>query len=85
MLMAWGIRLGPLSLLLRLLPAIKNQDDFEDRRYRVRQAIGCFCVCSAIYTFIPADLKPGQEGWKLNLVTMETAMASTIASIYGYA
>ena len=42
------------------------------------------CVCSAIYALIPKEWTREIEGWKQNLVTMETSLASGIASTYGY-
>ena len=81
--LAAAVRRGPLRFLLSLLPEIRDPADFEDRRYRVRQSVCLVSVCCAIYALIPDDARQ-QQGWKQNLVTMETSMASGIAATYGY-
>jgi len=81
--LAAGARMGPMRFLLSLLPEVRDVHDFEDRRYRVRQSVSLVSVCVAIYALIPDEHRM-QQGWKQNLVTMETSMASGIAATYGY-
>lgn len=83
-LLAAGARIGPMRGLLRLLPEVEDPRDFENRRYRVRQSMNLVSVCCAIHSLIPEELTKQQQGWKVNLVTMETSMASGIAATYGY-
>merc|ERR1712196_527752 len=66
---AAGIGIGPLGLLLQLLPHVTSRTDFENRHYRVVQSVWLVSVCCAVYTLIPDEAKK-QEGWKQNLVTM---------------
>lgn len=80
---AAGFRLGPLRALLSLLPVVRDPSDFEDRRIRVLQSVSLVSLCCGIYSAIP-DHARTQQGWKQNLVTMETSMASGIAATYGY-
>ena len=49
----------------------------------MNQSIWLVAICVAIYTLIPEESRT-QQGWKVNLVTMETSMASGIAATYGY-
>jgi hypothetical protein len=48
--------------------------------------VSLISVCAAIYSTLPTAVKKksGHEGYKHNLVTMESSMASCIASTYGY-
>ena len=80
---AAGFRLGPMRALLSLLPVVRDPSDYEDRRIRVLQSISLVSFCCGIYSAIP-DHARTQQGWKQNLVTMETSMASGIAATYGY-
>lgn len=52
------VRIGPLRRLISLLPEVRNANDFEDRRYRVRQSIGMASICCGIYALIPDELRP---------------------------
>ena len=84
-LLAQAFRIGPLQELLRNLPEIHSLADFENRHYRVQQSLWLVSLCSGIYTLIPEEtLEAANQGWKINLVTMETSMASGIAATYGY-
>jgi hypothetical protein len=78
-----GLRLGPINVLVRALPSVKSGADFENRRYRVTQSMWLVSLCVSVYTLMPPKSGP-THGWKLNLVTMETSMASGIAAAYGY-
>jgi len=83
--LAYAVRMGPLNLVLCLLPAVRSLADFENRRYRVRQSLWLVSICCSLYTLIPEEISEKQmQGWKMNLVTMETSMASGIAATYGY-
>ena len=78
-------RLGPLNHALCLLPEVHSVADFENRRYRVQQSMWLVSICCALYTLIPEEQQmAAKQGWKMNLVTMETSMASGIAATYGY-
>ena len=78
-------RLGPLNYALCLLPEVHSVVDFENRRYRVQQSMWLVSICCALYTLIPEEQQmAAKQGWKMNLVTMETSMASGIAATYGY-
>lgn len=80
-----ALRVGPVNVLIRALPAILSWTDFENRRYRVMQSMWLVSGCVSIYTLLPEEKVTGPvQGWKLNLVTMETSMASGIAASYGY-
>ena len=80
-----ALRVGPINALIRALPAILSRTDFENRRYRVMQSMWLVSGCVSIYTLLPEERVTGPaQGWKLNLVTMETSMASGIAASYGY-
>lgn len=84
-LLAVVVRLGPMHFVLTLLPAVHSRADFDNRRYRVQQSLWLVSICCSVYTFIPEELaEAGLTGWKMNLVTMETSMASGIAATYGY-
>lgn len=84
-LLAATTRIGPLNAILRSLPFIQSQEDFENRRYRVAQSMWLVSICCGIYTMIPEEYQNSpKQGWKMNLVTMETSMASGIAATYGY-
>ena len=59
---------------MRALPAILSWTDFENRRYRVMQSMWLVSGCVSIYTLLPeGEGDWAVQGWKLNLVTMETA------------
>ena len=79
-----AIRLGPLNMVLCMLPDIESRADFSNRHYRVTQSLWLVSICCALYTFIPEENQQALQGWKMNLVTMETSMASGIAATYGY-
>jgi len=83
-LLACAVRLGPLHWLLGHLPAVRSRDDYSNRHYRVTQSMWLASFCCGIYTLIPEEKKVELAGWKMNLVTMETSMASGIAATYGY-
>ena len=83
--LAAAARQGPLNWVVRYLPEVRSLDDFDDRHYRVFQSIWLVSVCCGIYTLIPEERREGpNQGWKINLVTMETSMSSGIAATYGY-
>jgi len=83
--LAGTARLGPVQFLLTFLPEVHSHSDFTNRSYRVNQSLWLVSICCSIYTLIPEDkLEAGLVGWKMNLVTMETSMASGIAATYGY-
>ena len=83
--LAAATRLGPLNLALMHLPEVHSRADFENRHYRVNQSLWLISICCSIYTLIPEEFaKQQMQGWKMNLVTMETSMASGIAATYGY-
>ena len=78
-------RIGPMNAVLCMLPEIASRADFENRAYRVCQSMWLVSVCCALYTLIPEEAQQAPlQGWKMNLVTMETSMASGIAATYGY-
>lgn len=80
-----AIRIGPMNELVRRLPPILSMTDFENRRYRVVQSMWLVSFCVAIYSILPEHVREApSQGWKLNLVTMETSMSSGIAAAYGY-
>ena len=84
-LVAAAVRLGPLNYALCMLPEIASYADFANRKFRVRQSLWLVSICCSIYTIIPEEMQQAsKEGWKMNLVTMETSMASGIAATYGY-
>jgi len=84
-LLAVAARLGPMHLMLTLLPEVHSRADFDNRQYRVQQSLWLVSICCSAYTFIPEEVAAaGLTGWKMNLVTMETSMASGIAATYGY-
>ena len=80
-----AFRLGPINEMVLRLPPILSMTDFENRRYRVVQSMWLVSICVSIYTLLPEEKRTTQlQGWKLNLVTMETSMSSGIAATYGY-
>lgn len=84
-LLAVAVRLWPMHKLLMLLPEVHSRADYDNRHYRVQQSLWLVSICCSVYTFIPEELaEAGLTGWKMNLVTMETSMASGIAATYGY-
>ena len=84
-LLAVAFRFGPICSLMALLPEVHSEADFENRHYRVQQSLWLVSICCGIYTLIPEETaRSGMIGWKMNLVTMETSMASGIAATYGY-
>ena len=84
--LAVSLRVGIMSTVLQSLPSIKSPPHFENCRFRVLQCVSLIAVCAAIYSTLPTAVqkKSGHEGYKHNLVTMESSMASCIASTYGY-
>lgn len=80
------VRVGPVhEAMRRFLPPIHSLADYENRHYRVQQSLWLVSLCSGIYTLLPAEwTSSSMQGWKMNLVTMETSMASGIAATYGY-
>ena len=84
-LLTLAFRLGPLNELLLKLPEVSSLQDFQNRQYRVNQSLWLVSLCSVIYSILPEEKKTAQMvGWKMNLVTMETSIASGIAATYGY-
>lgn len=83
---AVALRVGAMCTVIERLPMIKSPPHFENCRFRVLQCVGLISVCAAIYSTLPTAVqkKSGHEGYKHNLVTMESSMASCIASTYGY-
>ena len=82
-LLAAAARAGPVHVAMRMcLPPVHSYADFSNRHFRVTQSLLLVSVCSGIYTLLPDP--GGFKGWKMNLVTMETSMASGIAATYGY-
>ena len=82
--LAIACRTGPLNRALCALPEVHSKADFDNRSYRVWQSLWLVSICCALYTLIPEDKTEKLEGWKMNLVTMETSMSSGIAATYGY-
>ena len=85
-LLAAVARIGPVhEAMRRFLPPIHSLADYENRHYRVQQSLWLVSLCSGIYTLLPEEwTSSNMQGWKMNLVTMETSMASGIAATYGY-
>ena len=83
---AVALRIGVMCTIIHSLPSIKSPPHFENCRFRVLQCVSLISVCAAIYSTLPPAVqkKTGHEGYKHNLVTMESSMASCIASTYGY-
>ncbi len=83
---AVALRIGVMCTIIQRLPSIKSPPHFENCRFRVLQCVSLISVCAAIYSTLPTEVqkKSGHEGYKHNLVTMESSMASCIASTYGY-
>ena len=81
-----AIRLGPINEMVLRLPPILSMTDFENRRFRVVQSMWLVSLRVSIYTLLPAEKRTKEQlqGWKMNLVTMETSMSSGIAATYGY-
>ena len=84
--LAVSLRVGMMCTALQSLPSIKSPPHFENCRFRVLQCVSLIAICAAIYSTLPTAVqkKSGHEGYKHNLVTMESSMASCIASTYGY-
>ena len=63
---------------------MKSLEDFRSRYYRTTQATWLVSFCSAVFAVLPENMVENHVGWKVNLVTMETSMSSTISALYGY-